>query len=175
MSAGPQHSQSTTPLWRPCHLPKPHTAPFLRGGGGNPRTVLLSLTHAIAHQVEILLLLAARPAPPASQCGVGVAGVALHIRRATARLAGGMTGWVRKPTLVRLLGQSTLTLSPPRKASPYQHQHLRLQKRDTEAWHSIGDGRVVVWKALTSPFGINKGRQELAVLKRDLSLALTMV
>lgn len=116
----------------PRYLPKPHPAPLLiRGGGGNPQAAPPSLTHAIAHQVEILLLLAAHPAPPGSQRGVGMAGDALRVRRATARLAGGMTGWVRRPTLVRLLVQSSLKLSPPRKASPYQHQRHRLllQKR----------------------------------------------
>lgn len=90
-------------LWKLC------TTPFCH---------CLLLTHTISHHVEILLFLAASPAPSPSQGCVGMAGQALRLRRAAARLAWWVTGWVRKSTLVMLSLQSILHPSLPWKTAP---------------------------------------------------------
>lgn len=72
--------------------------------------------HTIPHQVEVLLLLAARPAPPTIQSGMGMAGGAFPIRGAMARLAGWMTGGAAMPAAEQPLGT--------RGEAPARQQHV---------------------------------------------------
>lgn len=84
-----------------------------------------SLTHAISHQVEVPLLLAAGPARPAGQGRVRVAAGALRVRGAAAGLAGRVAGWGEQQRLLRSCYSPPYALpSPERQPLQYRSRVL---------------------------------------------------
>lgn len=65
---------------------------------GSP-SILEDLTNAVAHQIEVLLLLAGSPTSSIGKSDMGVTGCTFRVQRPTTGLARGMAPWVEEKTM----------------------------------------------------------------------------